>query len=86
MIPNIPEAVEEERKLCHNRSLDALLVTVRLEGSVINKAIHLALGVTMATKKALLGLWITQNESSKFWLLVLTNLQRGVKDILIACN
>jgi putative transposase len=95
LISNITEAVEEERKLWQNRPLDALypmlfldalVVKVRLEGRVINKAIHLALGVTMAGKKELLGLWITQNESSKFWLSVLTDLHnRGVKDIFIAC-
>jgi putative transposase len=53
---------------------------------VINKAIHLALGVNLLGHKELLGMWVTQNESSKFWLSVLTELQnRGVKDIFIAC-
>jgi putative transposase len=62
------------------------VVKVRHEGRVINKAIHLALGVKLDGNKELLGLWITTNESSKFWLSVLTELQnRGVKDILIAC-
>jgi putative transposase len=46
----------------------------------------LALGVNLSGQKELLGLWMTQNESSKFWLSVLTELQnRGVKDIFIAC-
>jgi putative transposase len=53
---------------------------------VINKAIHLALGVNLAEQKELLGSWMTQNESSKFWPSVLIELQnRGVKDIFIAC-
>jgi len=53
---------------------------------VINKAIHLALGVNLQGQKELLGMWMTLNESSKFWLSVLTELQnRGVKDIFIAC-
>lgn len=40
----------------------------------------------MEGKKELLGLWISQNEGSKFWLSVLTELKnRGVEDILIAC-
>jgi transposase-like protein len=87
--------VETERKIWQNRSLDAvypiiffdaIVVKVRQDGRVINKAIHLALGVNMAGQKELLGLWITQNESSKFWLNVLTELQnRGLKDIFIAC-
>jgi putative transposase len=95
LISNVTEAVEQERKLWQNRSLDAiypiiyfdaLVVKVRHEGRVINKAIHLALGVNLAGQKELLGLWMTQNESSKFWLSVLTELQnRGVKDIFIAC-
>jgi putative transposase len=95
LISNVTEAVETERKLWQNRSLDevypilyldAIVVKVRHEGRVINKAIHMALGVNLAGQKELLGLWITQNESSKFWLSVLTELQnRGVKDIFIAC-
>ncbi len=55
--------------------LDALVVKVRHEGRVINKAIHLALGVNLSGQKELLGLWMTQNESSKFWLTVLTELK-----------
>lgn len=95
LISNVTEAVEQERIAWQNRSLDAvypivyldaIVVKVRHEGRVINKAIHLALGVNLAGQKELLGLWMTQNESSKFWLSVLTELQnRGVKDIFIAC-
>jgi len=95
LISNVTEAVEAERKLWQHRSLDAvypivyfdaLMVRVRQDGRVINKAIHLALGVNLAGQKELLGMWMTQNESSKFWLSVLTELQnRGVKDIFIAC-
>ena len=51
-----------------------------------NKSVHLALGVNMEGQKELLGLWIAENESSTFWLGVMTELQnRGVKDIFIAC-
>jgi putative transposase len=65
---------------------DALVVKVRQDGRVINKAIHLALAVNLSGNKELLGMWMTQNESSKFWLQVLTELQnRGLKDIFIAC-
>ncbi len=95
LISNVTDAVEEERKLWQNRPLervypivyfDALVVKVRQDGRVINKAIHLALGVNLAGNKELLGMWMTQNESSKFWLQVLTELQnRGLKDIFIAC-
>lgn len=55
-------------------------------GRVINKAIHLALGVNLSGTKELLGMWMIQNESTKFWLSILTELQnRGVKDIFITC-
>lgn len=95
LVSTVTEAVEAERKAWQNRSLDAvypivyfdaLVVKVRQDGRVINKAIHLALGVNLAGHKELLGLWMTENESSKFWLAVLTELQtRGLKDIFIAC-
>ena len=95
LISNVTEAVEAERKSWQNRTLDeiypivfldALVVKVRHEGRVINKAVHLALGVNLEGKKELLGIWMTTNESSKFWLSVMTELQnRGVKDIFIAC-
>jgi putative transposase len=95
LISNVTEAVETERKAWQNRSLDAvypivfldaLVVKVRHEGRVINKAVHMALGVNLEGKKELLGIWMTQNESSKFWLSVVTELHnRGVKDIFIAC-
>jgi len=66
--------------------LDCIVVKIRQDKRVINKAIHLALGVNLDGQKELLGLWLTENEGAKFWLNVLTELQnRGVKDILIAC-
>lgn len=95
LISKVTDAVEEERKLWQNRTLDsvypivyfdALVVKVRQDGRVINKAIHLALGVNLSGTKELLGMWMTQNESAKFWLSVLTELNnRGLKDIYIAC-
>jgi putative transposase len=66
--------------------LDCIVVKIRQDRQVINKAIYLALGVNMEGHKELLGLWLSENEGAKFWLGVLTELQnRGVKDILIAC-
>ncbi|NJM68202.1 MAG: IS256 family transposase, partial [Acaryochloris sp. RU_4_1] len=95
MISEITNGVEAERKAWQNRSLDAiypimfmdaLCLKIRHEGRVVNRAIHMALGVTMGGQKELLGMWITENESSKFWLQVLTDLNnRGVQDIFIAC-
>ena len=52
---------------------------------MINKSIYLALAINMEGKKELLGMWISENEGSKFWMQVLTEIQtRGVKDIYIA--
>ena len=66
--------------------LDCIVVKIRQDKQVINKAIYLALGVNMEGHKELLGLWMSENEGAKFWLGVLTELQnRGVNDILIAC-
>ena len=66
--------------------LDALMVKVRDEGHIQNKAIYVVLGVDLEGQKEVLGLWVAQTEGAKFWLQVLTELQnRGVKDIFIAC-
>ncbi|GMQ89587.1 MAG: hypothetical protein BMS9Abin09_1089 [Gammaproteobacteria bacterium] len=66
--------------------LDCIVVKVRQDKQVINKAIYLALGVNLEGHKELLGMWLSENESAKFWLGVFTELQnRGVHDILIAC-
>ena len=66
--------------------LDCIVLKIRQDKQVINKAVYLALGVNVEGQKDLLGLWISENEGAKFWLNVLTELQnRGVKDILIAC-
>jgi putative transposase len=64
---------------------DALRIKVRDEGTVKNKAVHIARGVQPDGTKEILGLWIEQNEGAKFWLRVMTELKtRGVEDVLIA--
>ncbi len=66
--------------------LDCIVLKIRQDKKVINKAVYLALGVNLEGHKELLGLWLSENEGAKFWLNVLTELQnRGVNDILIAC-
>lgn len=65
--------------------LDALRVKIRHEGVVRNKAIYVALALTMTGEKEVLGLWVEQTEGARFWLGVLNELKtRGVEDILIA--
>jgi putative transposase len=66
--------------------LDAIHYHVREEGRIIKKAVYICMGVDMEGRKDILGLWIGENESSKFWLSVINDLKnRGVEDILIAC-
>jgi putative transposase len=66
--------------------LDFLVVKVREDKRIMNKAVYLALGVNSEGHKELLGLWISQNEGAKFWLNVLTELKnRGLEDIFITC-
>ena len=65
---------------------DAIVVKIRADKQVINKAIHLALGINMDGEKELLGMWCNSSEGAKFWLSVLTELKnRGVQDVLICC-
>lgn len=65
--------------------LDAIHYNVRQDGSITKKAVYLIIGINMEGKKDVLGIWVGENESSKFWLTVINELKnRGVKDILIA--
>lgn len=79
-----------EKGLCSGRCqipyVDCIVVKVRQNGSVINKAVFLALGINTEGRKELLGMWLAENEGAKFWLSVLTEMKnRGLQDILIAC-
>ncbi|UEM39027.1 IS256 family transposase [Pectobacterium aquaticum] len=95
LISKVTDAVKEQVTEWQNRSLDPLypivyldciVVKVRQDGSVINKAVFLALGINTEGQKELLGMWLAENEGAKFWLSVLTELKnRGLQDILIAC-
>lgn len=95
LISNVTDAVIEEVKTWQNRQLDsvypivymdAIQFKVRDGGHVKNKAVYLAIGVSMEGLKEVLGLWIAQTEGAKFWLQVVTELKnRGVSDIFIAC-
>lgn len=66
--------------------LDALRMKIRVDGTVQNRCIYLAIGVNLHGRKEALGLWASENEGAKFWLSVLTELKnRGLQDIFIAC-
>jgi len=66
---------------------DALVVKVRQDKRIINKAVYVALAIDLTGRKDILGLWISENEGAKFWLNNFTEMRnRGLKDILIACS
>ena len=67
--------------------LDAIHYHVRSEGQIVKKAVYIAIGIDLAGKKDVLGMWVGENESAKYWLTVLNSLRnRGVEDIFIACT
>jgi putative transposase len=94
-ISNITDAVAEEVKAWQARPLepiypivylDALVVKVRDNHAVRNRAAHVAVGVDTDGVKHVLGIWIQSSEGAKFWLGVLAELRnRGVGDVLIVC-
>src|ERR1700723_4115797 len=74
LISNVTEAVMEEGKSGQSRPLDsvypivyldALVVKVRDEGHVQNKAIYVVLGVNLEGQKEVLGLWVAQAEGGR---------------------
>lgn len=64
--------------------LDVVHFKVSQDGKVVSKAAYNVLAVDLQDRKDLLGIYIGDAESARFWLSVLTDLQvRGVKDLLI---
>ena len=95
LISNVTDAVLDEVRAWQSRALDkvypiiyfdALVVKIRVDKQIVNKAIHLALAINMDGEKELLGMWCNITEGAKFWLSVLTELKnRGLQDVLICC-
>ena len=91
LISKVTDAVLDEVAEWQSRPLeevyaivyfDAVRVKIRDEGLVRNKAVYLAIGVSCAGRKEVLGLWIEQTEGAKFWLSVMNELKtRGVGDV-----
>ncbi len=94
LISTMTDAVLEDVRLWQSRPLetvypilyfDCLFVKSRHDGAVKTKAVYVALGVTLAGEKELLGRWVSETEGAKFWLAVFTDLQhRGGKDCFVA--
>jgi transposase-like protein len=66
--------------------MDAIYYKVRHNNAIVNKAAYIVIGIDLEGCKDVLGIWIGESESAKFWLGVLNDLKsRGIKDILITC-
>ena len=95
LISTVAESVEADVREWRTRPLDpvycivyldAMVIKVRDQGHVQNKAVYFALGINPQGVKELLGIWVETTEGAKFWMKVLNEIrERGVRDILIAC-
>lgn len=64
--------------------MDAIHYKVKHNNRIVSKAAYVVVGINMDGKKDVLGIWIGENETSKFWLKVLTDLKnRGVQEVTI---
>ena len=96
LISEVTDSIQEEVKAWQDRPLealypivylDALMVKMRQDGKVDNRAVYTAIGINMEGQKSVLGLWVSGNEGAKYWMSVLQNLKtRGMKDAFIICT
>ena len=67
--------------------MDAIHYHVRSEGQIVKKAVYIAIGIDLDGRKDVLGMWVGENESAKYWATVLNSLKnRGIEYIFIACT
>jgi putative transposase len=87
LLPQIKEWQSRQLKSIYTIVyMDAIHFSVRDNGQTVKKAIYIAMAIDCEGMKDVLGIWVGENESSKYWLSVLTELKnRGVNDILICC-
>jgi putative transposase len=96
LISEVTDSIQEEVRAWQDRPLealypivylDALMVKMRQDGKVDNRAVYTAIGINMEGQKSVLGLWVSGNEGAKYWMSVLQNLKtRGMKDAFIICT
>ena len=96
LISEVTDSVLEEVKAWQDRPLealypivylDALMVKMRQDGKVENRAVYTAIGINLEGQKSVLGLWANGNEGAKYWMAVLQNLKnRGMKDAFVICT
>jgi putative transposase len=96
LISEVTDSIQEEVRTWQDRPLealypivylDALMVKMRQDGKVDNRAVYTAIGINVEGQKSVLGLWVSGNEGAKYWMSVLQNLKnRGMKDAFIICT
>ena len=96
LVTKISEKIMPEVTAWQNRPLekvypfvfmDAIHYKVKEDHRYITKAAYVVLGITTDGRKDILGVWIGEHESSKFWLNVLNELKsRGVMDVYLFCT
>ena len=96
LVTKITEKIMPEVTAWQNRPLekvypfifmDAIHYKVKEDHRYVTKAAYVVLGITMDGRKDILGVWIGEHESSKFWLNVLNDLKsRGVTDVYLFCT
>lgn len=95
LVSKISERILPEAAAWQSRSLekvypfifmDAIHYKVKVDHQYVTKAAYVVLGITLEGKRDILGIWIGEHESSKFWLSVLNDLKsRGVQDVYLFC-
>lgn len=93
LISEVTDGIMEQARAWQNRPLepfygvvflDALYVKMRHDGKVENRAVYVAVGITLEGRKDVLGLWSSANEGAKFWMNVLTEMRnRGTRDVYL---
>lgn len=94
-ISNITDSIIEDIRQWQSRPLkdvypivflDAIYYKIRQDGKVVSKAAYTALAIDVHGYKEMLGIWVGETESARYWLNVLNDIKsRGVKDVFIAC-
>lgn len=87
----LPEAREWQQRPLESiytvMFMDAIHYHVRSEGQIVKKAVYIAIGIDLNGRKDVLGMWVGENESARYWATVLNSLRnRGVEDVFIACT
>ena len=95
LVSKIVEKITPEINAWQNRPLesvypfifmDAIHYKVKENHQYITKAAYVVLGIGLDGRKDILGVWIGENESAKFWLSVMNDLKnRGIKDVYVFC-